>query len=681
MVLSLATELPEPLPDTVTSVAPEAAGPDPIAAAMRAMRGRWLVAAATAAVLGLTLAVLGFIFGVQLFQTQAILRVYPQESNILYATGNGSVLKTFNSFVKAEASYVTSHPVMSRAVETLAATGVGLGQDLKVSDLVGSIGVKRNDSLIILTTKSRDASFAKAKLDAVVSGYFDLKSEAEKARSSFRLKELRQREGELSSRLASLRIQQLEVGGEFGNDTIVKAHIEKIAQIEALTARRSQVAATLAKLEAKTSGAPVDVSDQKIMRAILLDRGLADLNFDRVKKLAELANLRSRIGEKMPSLLHKREEIAVLETAIAERREQIRILAQTGALTDTTENGAESSLAEIRELYDKVGDQLAGARREARDLNRRRVELNAISKDNEENQKFLVETRRALEVIRLESGRALPGYTVLMSPPSQPVDPSNDTRKLLAAGGLAAGALAGLAVALALGFSEGRMRYAETLAPYIHQLPVVQVTSAGLEDAFAADKLRNELQLLPLRGPRPADRPPVLAVTRTDPGTTGSLSLALAESYARARMRTLYIDAGLEFGCDADSRPGWRELLANLPAECIEADTNSTLFLLPPGHSSEIRDETISIRAIRNALDHVSEGFDVVVVSAGSLEDRLASHFILSVADVAIATLLPSDRRKNLFRHLERLGSLPRHGSVAVVRKALAGDPWANICS
>ena len=681
MVTALATELPDPPIATVTSAAPEAAAPDPIAAAMRAMRGRWRVAAVTAALLGLTLAVLGFISGVQLFQSQAILRVYPQESNILYATGNGSVLKTFNSYLKAETAYVASNPVMRRALDTLAATGSGLVPDLKLSDLSGSIDVKRKDSLIVLTTKSRDASFATAKLDAVVTAYLDLNSEAEKSRSAVRLKELREREDELSARVVSLRKQQLEVGGEFGSNAIVKAHIEKVAQIAALAARRSEVSATLATLEAKTSGSPADVSDQKIMRAIILDRGLADLNFDRVKKLAELAKLRSSVGEKMPSLRYKREEIAVLEAAIAERREQIRILAQTGALTDTTENGSESSLAEITRLYDKVSEQLGEARKEARDLNRRRVELNAITEDTEEAQKLLVETRRALEIIRLETGRALPGYTVLMSPPSQPVDPSSDNRKLLAAGGGVAGVMMGLAVALALGLSEGRVRYAETLAPHAHRLPVLQVTSSGPEDAFSADRLRNELQLLPLRGPRTAGRPPVLVVTRTDPGSTGPMSLALSESYARARMRTLYIDASLEFGCDADARPGWRELLADLPAECIEADTNGPLFLLPPGHSSEIRDETISVRAIRRAIDRVSEGFDVVVISAGSLEDRLASHFILSAADVAIATLFPSDQRKNLFRHLERLDSLPRHGSVAVVRNALAGDPWANLSS
>ena len=681
MVAAIAPELQEPPAPPVTSVAREAVEPDPIAAVMRAMRGRWRVAAITATLLGLSLAVLGFMFGVQLFQSQAILRVYPQESNILYSTGNASVVKTFKSFVKAETSYVASHPVMRRAVDILTETGSDSGDDLKVDDLSKSIEVRGKESLIVLTTKSREATFATAKLDAVVTAYLDLKKEADEARFAVRLKELREREDELSTRVNALRSQQLEVGGEFGSSAITKAHIEKVAQIDSLAARRSEVAATLATLEARSSGSPADVSDQKIMRAILLDRGLADLNFDRVKKVAELADLRSKVGEKHPSLRSKREEIAVLEAAIEERREQIRILAQTGALTDTTEKGAESSLSEIKQLYDKVTAQIEGARREARDLNRRRVELSAISEETEETQKLLVETRRALEVIRLESGRALPGYTVVMSPPSKPVDPSSDNRKLLAAGGMAAGAMAGFVLALALGFSEGRLRYAETLAPQAHRLPVVQVTSAGPDDAFAADRLRNEIQLLPLRGPRLANRPPILVLTRTDSGSSHPLSLALAESYARARMRTLYIDATLEADCNGDAKPGWRELLADLPAECIESETDSSLFLLPTGQASEIRDESISVGAVRSAVNRVSEDFDVVVIATGSLEDSLSSHFMLSVADVAIAVLSPADSRKNLFRHLARLDTLPRHGSVAVVRNALAADPWASIRS
>jgi hypothetical protein len=82
------------------------------------MRGRWKATVGSALVLGALFGAGGYLSGVQLYESQAILRVFPQESNILYATGDDSVLRTFDSFVRAETSYVASHPVMARALET-----------------------------------------------------------------------------------------------------------------------------------------------------------------------------------------------------------------------------------------------------------------------------------------------------------------------------------------------------------------------------------------------------------------------------------------------------------------------------------------------------------------------------------------------------------------------------------
>jgi hypothetical protein len=104
--------------------------------------------------------------GVELYASQAILRVFPQDSNILDATGDDSVLKTFDSLMKAETTYVPSIPVMERAAATLRTAHPDLAAELKATDLAGSIEIRRNDSPIILSTKSRDAAFVSAKLGA-----------------------------------------------------------------------------------------------------------------------------------------------------------------------------------------------------------------------------------------------------------------------------------------------------------------------------------------------------------------------------------------------------------------------------------------------------------------------------------------------------------------------------------
>lgn len=664
--------------------APEPPEPNPVQALVRVMRGRWKHAFGMALGLGPALAAVGYFSGFRLFESQAILRVFPQESNILYSTGDGSVLKTFDSFVKAETTYVASPPVMARAAHALTSNFPDLAATMSVSNLSGSIEIKRSDSLIVLKTKSRFPEFAQGKLDAVVAAYLQLKSEAETARSEVRLSELRSREEELVDRLQTLRAMQLEVGGEFGRNAITKAHIEKLAQIDGLAARKSEVTATLAALEASAGGASADTSDEEIMRATLLDRAMADLNFERAKLMSELAGLQAgyngqsnmRFELKEEAL---RDEIAVIEKALADRREQIKVLGQTGALTDASAEGNDTSISEIRNLLSKVENQLEAARLEARDLNRRRIELDQVEHDISEDQDLLAETRRALEVIRLESGRSLPGYAVLMSPASSPVDPVSDSRKMLTAAGFGGGVGLALFLSFLFGLREKRLRFAESLTPVEHRLPVLQVSSAGDTDRHAADLLRNELQLHPLRKPRLVGKAPVIAVTRAGSGQTIDLARALAESYARAGMSTLLIEADISSTSRSASANRWRNFLSTGFAEVGAVTGEAGVWELPDGPRNDLDDRAISAPMVREAIDMLARSVDIVVVSAGSQEDCLSSQFVLSASDVGILAMAPSDPRDLVLAQIDRLHDLPRHGGVAVMRNALPGDPWLAV--
>ncbi|NKX43576.1 hypothetical protein [Roseicyclus persicicus] len=682
---AVATPLPvDDLPDMTGAPLPEAPEPNPVAGVLRAMRGRWKATVGGAVLLGGVMAAGGYLSGVQLYESQAILRVFPQESNILYATGDDSVLRTFDSFVRAETTYVASHPVMARAVETLAAGRPDLAADLTVSDLTGSIEIRRSDSLIVLTTRSRDPGFAADKLEAVVGAYLAMNLEAEAARSEVRLAELFQREEELVTRLTDLRADQLEIGGEFGMSAISRAHVEKIAQIDALAIRLGEIETTLAALEADGGSTSVDGADQEIMRATLLDDIIGALGTERARLLGDLASLRVDFADRTNPRFEQRErslveEIAVVEAALEDRREQIRVLAQTGALTDTPTQSEEQSLAEIRSLRDRVAAQLETARAEARDLNRRRIDLDRVEQEIAAAEELLDETRRALEVIRVESGRALPGYTVLMSPPSEPVNPADDSRKMLAAGGLAGGAALALLIALILGLTERRVRFAETLTPVEHRLPVLQVSAAGEGDADAADRLRNELQLHPLRRPRLVGKAPVVAVVRAGAGETSELGRALAESYARARMKALFIEADLGMASDDAAEIGWSDLLSGQPVALPDASEGPGLWELSAGSAGLVDDRAVSAPMVRAALEKLVRSFDVIIVSGGSLQDRLSCQFLLSAADVGVLSLQPTDARAAVLGQVDRLDSLPRNGAVAVMRRALPGDPWLAV--
>ncbi len=670
--------------DTVHHPAPETdiAAPDanPIGALVRMMRGRWLWATLAAAVAAPGLGALGYMNGVQLYQSQAILRVYPQESNILYQTGDGSVLKTFDSFVKAETTYVAADPVMDRAADELRALFPRQTEDMSVSDLAGSIEIRRNDSLIILKTMSRDAAFSAGKLDAVIGAYMTLKAEAEEKRSAVRLAELLDRETELLARQRETKDEILAVGGEFGLSAIAKAHVEKIAQIDALTGRRAEVAATLVALEAETGGTTADMADQEILRATLLDRALADLNFERAKRQAELSTLLTRYAEKAPIVRDKRRELEVIERAMEERREQIKVLSQTGALTDQSEANAEESLNELRALLEKVGAQLAAVREEARVLNKKQLELRALEDSAEETRDLLDETRKALEVIRLEAGRALPGFTVVMSPPSVPADVTEDSSKMLAAGGFGAGGALCFALAFALAIMSGKLRHSDDLGRWTARLPLLSLTRRKTLTPADADRLRNALQLHRLRAPHLVGRARVISVVRPTSGEAASLARELAESFARARLSTLLIDMDQGTGrltedLGLSGAPGWRDHLAGLAATPLTLTRCGGLSVLPVGTDAGVREEAISVGALRDAVPALAKDAEVVVIHAGSMTDTLTAELALSVSDLGLAEVHIGDRRGRLEQMFDRIDTLPRQGGALTLRGARRGDP------
>ena len=647
-----------------------AAAPHPLTSLARLMRGRWLLSATVAAGLGGGLAAAGYLSGHPLFESQAILRLYPQEANILYRTNDDSVLKTFDSFAKAETSTVASHPVMSRAIETLPAEFAHLTENMTVGELGGSIEIKRSDSLIVLTTKSKDSGFASAKLTAVINAYLALQAENETQRSDVRLAELLGRETSLLARRDEIRLQTLEVGGEFGIAALAKAHVEKVTQIESLASRKAEVEATLEAMKTATGTSSADMQDDEIMRATLLDRALADLNFERAKREAELSTLQTRYSENSRALRDKREELAVIDRAMAARREQIKVLGQTGALTDTTNATPESSIAEIQALLQKVTGQLDLARQEARDLNAKRATLASLEEDAEENRALLDETRAALEVIRLEAGRALPGYSVVMSPASTPTKPVADSRKTNAAAGLGLGIFLAFAGALVAGIAGRQLRHSDALGRVTSRVPVMLVTKNTTPSAPEMDRLRNTIKLLPLRAPRHDITAQIIALAPIAKGTATDSAQALGASFARSGLKTLVIDAG--FG-PASEAAGWREALTGRDVQPQAVDDN--LFHMPIGSDPHVTSGSIGTAQLRRTLARLAAVHDVIVLGCGSIEQTVSTELVLGESDFALACLTPADAKATLSALIQRFDTLPRQGGAVLFTRAQSNDP------
>ena len=654
----------------------------PFSALARYLRGRkrWIILLTLLMSPGL--AYLGYINGTITYETNAILRVYPQQSGILYDTGDDSVLKTFEAYVKAETSYVTSILVMQRALEQLTLKYPEFGEEVTVQDLTAAIKVRRQGSLIYLSSTAKSGQMVHDMLSSVANSYLSLREETDAERSGLRLRELEMREAELLENFERLNERTLEVGGEYGVQSLARVHLAKVAQIDALIERRIEVSATLEAMRSN-SDASADMSDEQIMRATLLDRALADLNFDRAKRQAELEALSLRYRPTAPQILEKQNQIAIIDKAMAERREQIKVLGQTGALTDTSNGTDETNIEEIQQLLEKVTKQVQRAREEARELNAKRIELRFLAEERDELRDLLDETRRALEVLRLESDNALPGLSVLMSPPVVPTEPAEDTAKLQAAAGGAAGFVFALLIVMLVTTFKRTIRFSDDLWKVQHLVKNLRVvarrdTNNSKRLRSQMERLRNDIMLLPARAMPVAGRARVISVVSTGRGRSSDVAHELAVSFAKARLGTILVDADL-----VDNRlsnqlkmrdePGWSDVLNGTMPDLIEG--NDGLMILPSG-SEELRDDSsVAIPAVRWAILALVDQADVLIINAGNVRDSLSAELLLSSSDLGIAVVSRGDRVKGLDDSLLRLDELPRNGGASIFVNARSGDP------
>jgi len=652
---------------------------NPITAVFRLMRGRWIALFGLVAILASSLGYVGFFTGKAIYESQAIIRISAREPGILFASSDDSKLKLFQSFVKGETTYVASHAVMLRAVELIKASGSEYGTNLTAVKLSDSITITRKEALIIVKSTSLDAAFAAQKANAVVDAYIALHSETKTNLANFRKGELGSREQDLLTKLENLKISILDVSGEYGMPSLIKSHNEKVSQIGALISRQGEVAATLAAMKPDTGSGSADVAEQEIIRATLLDRALADLNFDKAKREAEFSAVKRRYSPSSPKVAEKINQIEIIDKAMANRRQQIKVLGQTGALTDADGATKEESIVEIQALYDKVTKNLVKARADSRALNAKRVELNFLEEERDETRKKLDGTRQALDIIQVESRNSMPGLIDVMSRAYVSEKPSKDSSLLFAAGGVIGGGMLASLLVFGCAITSKRIRFTDDLWRHIWCVPVLNTIPAGSEktpENFNEDinRARNNILLFPSRAAPQSKQAKIIAVSRFDRANNRMTARALADSFAEANLKTLFVDADLQAESQTDTTNGWRELITGEAAD-ITSQSGNAADSISCGNLARIYDASVSVSAVRQALARYSNDYDVIVVSAGDLGRSLSAELVLSASDLGVGIIQAGDNSARVNALIAKLDSLPRNGGGVIFTGALNSDP------
>jgi uncharacterized protein involved in exopolysaccharide biosynthesis len=625
---------------------------NPLTFVKRTFRGRIPLTAVLALVTGALFGCLGYFGGSPLFESYGLIRLAAKEPKILYADQDDARLRLFDAFVAGEVTYLRSRPVLERALAILReGDKAHLATSIDAEDFAKSVLVKREKGLIHLAGQSSDAEIAASTVNAVIDAYQALSREQSDSRQQIRVEELQSRESELLDRLRQINVRLLEVGGEYGTQSIAKAHLRKVAQLEDLEQRLSELRGTIGQQEAAGSMADLDTGDGEIKRATLLDRAMADMTFERVKKAAILETLRLRYQSNHAKIRRATAELAVIDNAIEQRRTQIATLGKTGALTAGNDKGSEKSILELKSLLDKLTMRRDEFRTEARALNSKLVELTFLQEERREMRLMLDETRRALERVLVEGRNSLPGSIEIKARGGVPLRPVHDKRKKFAAAGAFVGAGAALGLVILLALVSSRCRFSDELEPYSAMTPLLGVVPESVSDTSnqfdeAVHRLRNELSLSFEKGSN------VIAVTNAESGSGASaIAWALARSFALAQLRTAIIDGditnrSLSIRHGLDDTPGFSDLADSGDVSSIETFIQEdNLTIVSAGTPIESGEAGLSWPRAVKAVELLRSQFEVVIIDAGSMDRHLAAQLHAAAADrllLVVGSGLPS---------------------------------------
>jgi uncharacterized protein involved in exopolysaccharide biosynthesis/Mrp family chromosome partitioning ATPase len=666
---------------------------NPIKIALRTLRGRYLIAAILATIFGSVGALGGYLSKHPVYVSGGIIQVFPSKTNILYSDQDDSRLRLFDAFVAAEASFIKSPPVLERAVKSSLLKDLGWTSDLEgMNRLKETVAVEKKGGLITVTTGYVDPTAAAVLLNAVLSAYQELHTEQLKLQDSVRDRELSQREQEILTKLAEFDKQILEVGQEYGADSIVSAHIRKITLAEDIDKRVSELGMSIGAMGNAKKSNDVDVGAAELKRLVVLDQALADMLFEQSKQRAELAVLEARHAPEHRDVIEMQARIKVIDQAIEERRNQLTTLGTTGALTKGDSKDTSETLDDLKALQARFVDQRKVLQQAARDLNGRLIKLEALKDERNQMRSLLEETRRALAQIRLESNHSLPGTAEIKSRGVVSSRPASDKRMMFCLAGGGFGALGGVAATLIGGLMFGGYRFSDDLSegqPMFPMMGIVPAIASNNPDADAEfqqaiHRLAVDLQLL-------LDATPggkVLAIAGTCHGSGSStIALGLAKAFTDSRLRTVLVDA--DFGDGAltsklglNGSAGVRECLldGHLGGQLVNAAT-SQLRTLPLGNTQAISDVQIARRQFAHLLQQLRSQSDLVIVDLGTLTHRMVARMGSALAD-RVLFVVPSGAKPGIVNPaLEDLEKLAPQRALTLLNFAKSSDPLQRAVS
>ena len=683
---------------------------NPLLLVHRLLRGRYHLAIG----LGIALAAIGAVGGYLAvkpqYASEGMIQIIPAIPKVLYDSEESQVPPLFESFVAAQAQFVTTRRVLDMAMqdEKLRTAGWPEGvEGLKRLQRAIHAYVPTRGQIVMVRSETREPARAQESLNAVLRAYKRLYIDERGRSRDERQRILEEQQGTLQAELRSVKDQINSLAEEFGVDNLARLHAARVDEMEDLNGKirgvdlaiaESETRAGLRSSAQRTASAqdgpegpaslPDPIAEREAREAALArqDETLAnDLAQERTLKGA-LADLRNEgYGPQHRGVKRLTSRLTALRIRIDDR------VAMLGEGLDTSQTGdviAGASVEDLRALrarYQRLRDE---AKTQATFLATRRRVIAGLQDEAHNKEKLLADARTALDKLSVERRQQeeSTGRVNIAGWGDFPVAPSKDKRIPAAVAGVLGGFGVGVGLIALLGLLRPSCRFVDDLehparsAPLLGTLPNLDVGDPQQDElaALSVHQIRNVLELQNDRE-KGVGRAFTITSACAGEGKT-SLTMALGMSFAAAGERTLLVDAdlvgrGVTKQLDLDGKPGMRELLAGEPASaCTHATPVANLRAMPTGSMEGFEPKNLSRERAARGLAALRDTCDVILIDTGPLLGSLEGNLLCALSDASVLVVTRGQKSKLVQASLARLANIGGRCAGMVFNRALADD-------
>lgn len=670
--------------------APQEAGVNLWALLSDRMHGRWKWAISAGAILGLSMAVVGFRMATVSYSARGLVQVESELPVLVMETPETTSLQNFAAFIGSQAELMRDPRVVSDALKSdqLQAHLPALGEDPQSTLQEGlDVEVIRGTNLIGVQYAAEDRRLAQAAVNAVIEAYFRIYGPNSETSHTRTMQQVRTLLADARRRLADLDSERERVvrESEFGTletGEMLPAIVQRVSELQE---RIEQIEDLRASIEGAASAEdrpvdPLDVAPPSEEDLLASDPSLPMLVQSFEEDRLVVSMLRARMSDQHPLVRQATSRFEASKSALESKREEMR-----GRWRELM--GATLGYAALAERRSELLEELSELRGRIERNQRERARIVAIDRDASAVTGEITQYEVRLSGLETESETIRQGRVTIRAMAQLPTAPSRDRRIQYGAAGFLGGFGASLASFFLLGTIDRRAFVSRQLegdsgrlrplgvVPDMSRLGDTDEERVLLEDCV--HRIRNRIEVRRTHG----DRGFAIKVSSPFQGDgKTSVAAALAWSYAQAGYRTAMVDAdfigrALSHQFSMLGRPGVREAMRD-PEQAMSLirSARPNLDILPAGSDKGVTAGHLQPASMRQLLSRLREHYEIVVVDSGPMTASVESLPIIGAVDGVVLVLRRGRNRNRLTECIEDIRHVGTPYLGVILNYATLGD-------